>query len=149
MPSAVSARPEVGHRADLAPLGDGRPVRLEESPLGQAVLGQLERVRAGPDGHGPVVERLDEVERHVLQLVGHDGAAVGQPSRGLDVVISADLDAIRHGGGRAGGIGIEDRDAIAHRPGRRGPASARAARRRGCPIVAGGGIAATRKPSDL
>ena len=63
------------------------------------------------------LDRLHDGRRDVLQLVGHDVAATGQPQRGADVVVGADHQLVGDGRARAVDVGVEDRDAVAHRPG--------------------------------
>ena len=66
------------------------------------------------------LDGLDDRRRDVLQLVGDDGAPLGQPERRTDVVVGADDELVGDGGAGAVDVGVEDRDAVAHRPGRLG-----------------------------
>ena len=56
------------------------PARLEEPPLGDPVLGHVQRQPAGTD-RPERVDRVDDLGRDVFELVGHDVAPPGQAQR--------------------------------------------------------------------
>ena len=112
---AVERDPEVVGRPDLAPRRDDRAGRFEEPPLGQAVLRDVERhaPRADRPQH---VDRVDHLGGDVLELVGDDVAALGEPERPADVVVAGHDHGVGDGRRRAGRVGVEHRDPVAHRP---------------------------------
>ncbi len=112
----VGGLAEVGRGADLAPWGDVHARGLEEPPLGDPVLGDMQRQPSGPDGP-QLIDRIDDLGRDVLELIGHDVAQARESKRRPDVVIGTDDDPIRDAGSGAIGIGVEDDDAVAHRSG--------------------------------
>ncbi len=107
----------LGNRSDLRPRRHGCAGVLDESALGQPVLGHDQRPVPGPD-RDDGRNGLDDRRRDVLELVGHDGARIGQAKRRPDVVVGADDELV---GDRRRGtvrIRVEDRHPIAHRAGR-------------------------------
>ena len=105
----VGGRPQVVGRADLAPRRDRRAGRLEEPPLGEPVLGHVER--HAPGRTGPIASTASTtLEGDVLQLVGDDVARLGQPEGRPDVVVAGDD--IRSARAAAGQAGSGSRTAI-------------------------------------
>ena len=110
---------ELIRGADLAPRRDGDAGAFDEPPLGEAVLGHDQRVAAGPDRPGRV-DRADDVGGDVFELVGHDRAPFRQPLGGTDIVIRGEDQLVGDDGSRTVRVRVEDRDPIAHGPGRDG-----------------------------
>ena len=110
----IGCRAQVGRRPDLAPRRDLGTGRFREASLGQAVLGHGQRHAPGPDGDDGI-DRCHDIDRDVLQLVGHDIAEAREPEGRPDIVVPGDDQAIGEGRGRAVGVGVQDGDPVAHR----------------------------------
>ena len=141
----AGGRPQLVDRPDLPPGGDGDPGRLDEAPLREAVLGDDEGTMARPDRDNGL-ECLDDLGGHVLELVCHDVADVGESQGRADVVVRPDHHDVEPATAAAGQSGSWTRiaEAVAHRPGGRTPASGPAGRHRGSRSWPGAGSVADR-----
>ena len=59
-------------------------------------------------------EKSEGFDGKVFELVGENVARFGQALEGVRIVEGGGESEISHGGGGAGGVGIEDGDAVAH-----------------------------------
>ena len=111
-------RAEASLVRDLAPRCRRDPQASNEATFGEPILGHPQGACPGTNRDAGRLHGVDKRRVDVLQLVGYDGAALGQLDRALHRVVGGDHDAIGDRGRRTVWVRVKDGDPVAHRAGR-------------------------------
>ena len=91
------------------------PAIREELLLPRALLCGVQGGSAWPDG-GNRLDRVDGVDRHVLELERHDVNLSGKRTQRVEILVLGDHLDIRHLSGRGVRLGRKGVDVVAHSP---------------------------------